>query len=193
MLKKLSKKSFLLIGAAMVLAAFVMPSMASAVVWEPLGSEHTLDSSNLSFVVGGALPAGSACAISQFTLDVRSTTTLTITSATFDNCTGTGANGTGCVTTAKATKLPWTATATSTDNIQIHGVHVDVSFASGNCTLVNNNVTLTGTLGGGTWDPLAHQVTFSADTGLTSHSALGSAPATVTGTIRDTQQTLTLS
>jgi hypothetical protein len=192
MLKKFSKRSMLLFAGVMALAAFV-PSMASAASWGVVGSEHTLDSPDLQFSMAGAVPGGSSCAVSQFTVDVRSAAVVTITSATFDNCVGTGANGTGCTVTAKATKLPWTATGTTTDTIQIHGVHVDVKFSAAGCTFANADITWTGTLTGGTWDPLAHQVTFVADSGLVSHSALGSTPASVTGTIRDTQQTLTLS
>jgi hypothetical protein len=190
MLKKLSKKSVLLFSAVMMLAAFVMPSMASAVAWSPVGSEHTLDSSTLQFSVA-AVAGGSSCGVSQFTVDVRSSSTLTITNATFTNCTGTGTNGSGCSSTAKATKLPWTATATSTSTVQINGVHVDVNFA-GSCALAGAPVTLTGNLGSGVFDTLAHQVTFNGAGGLSAHGPTGSNAATVTGTIRDTQQSLDL-
>jgi hypothetical protein len=78
----------------------------------------------------------------------------------------------------------------STTAIQIHGVNLDIVFSGASCA-TPTTVNLTGTLTGGAWHQAAHLVTFSADTGLTAHiPILGSAPVTVTGTIRDDEQTL---
>ena len=44
MLKMVSKKSMLLLGAVMALCAFVLPSVASAASWSPLNTEGRLDS-----------------------------------------------------------------------------------------------------------------------------------------------------
>jgi hypothetical protein len=102
--------------------------------------------------------------------------------------------------TATPTGFPWTATAVTTSNIQIHGFDVDLQFENtpGNPTgcAVNFSSRLTGTLTGGTWDPSAtganRRITFEHDDGLTSHSAQlgGPTPMFVTGTFRDTQATL---
>jgi hypothetical protein len=202
-MKKFSKKSVLLFAGAMTVCAFAMPSIASAASWGVIGSEHTLHSANLGFTADvtpiGAI--GSSCAESTFTIDVRNAAALTITSATFRNCTGFGGAVGDCTVTPVATNLPWTATGTTTSNIQINGVRIDVRFetkpgaAAGSCAFVHNqDILVTGTLNSGVWDPAAHQVTYNQATGLVGHNAqLGNnVPLTVTGTIRDTQQTLTL-
>jgi len=187
-MKKLSKKSLLLFAAVLSLSAFAMPSMASATGWEPVGSTHLLTSADVSFNAP-AVASGSICNHSTFEGHVVSTAVLTITTATFDGCTGTGTNGTGCTTTAAPTNLDWRATGLSTTNITIDGVNVDVRY-SGTCALNGQTVRVTGALSGGTANNATHSVTYSADVGLTAHSALGSFAATVSGTFRDVQQTL---
>jgi hypothetical protein len=168
-----------------------MPSTASATSWDVVGTTHVLDSTNLSFSVP-ALSAGMICTNSSFDVDVRTSAQLTVTSGTFDNCEGAAGSSLGCTVTATATRLPWTVTASSTTSVSINGVHIDLTYAGG-CSLAGTSVTLTGNLGGGVWNQPSHQVTYSGGTGLTQHiPGLGSFPMTLSGTIRDTQQTLTL-
>jgi hypothetical protein len=110
--------------------------------------------------------------------------------------------------TLTASKLPWTVTGLSTTNIQIHNFHVNILYENtpGNptaCPLNNVPVTWTGTLTSPTqthWDGTAHQITLNNVAGLAIHSETfatlfggASQRVTVTGTLRDTSQTLALS
>lgn len=197
-MKKLSKKSVLLFAGVLSVCAFMVPSMASAAGFDPAGT-HLLDSSNpahrLSFNVP-AINAGSTCAEATFDVDVFTTGHATITSGLFRNCMGTNA-AVNCTVTAVGTRFPWTVTPLSTTNVTIDGVHVDAFFENtpGNATAcaLPGNVTLTGNLTGGTVDNATHEIAFNGAAGLTAHIAplAMSLPATVTGTLRDTQQTLT--
>ncbi|HEX5923662.1 MAG TPA: hypothetical protein VFY45_07505 [Baekduia sp.] len=195
-MKKLSKKSVLLFGAVLAVCAFAAP-MASAASWSPIGTTARLASTNLGFsqAIGGGLTVGSSCALSTFDGDVASAAVLTITGGRFDNCVGTGLAA-GCTVTATGTRFHWTATGVSTTDIQIHGIHVDVRFETApgggacNSLVHNTNITLTGTLTGGSFDPssigLNRKVTFVNASGLVSHSALANgAPTLVTGTFFD--------
>jgi hypothetical protein len=204
-MKKFSKKGVLLFAAAMALCAFAMPSMASAASWGVVGSAHTLDSPNVGFTGTGAAGAiNSSCSVSSFTTNVRSAAQLTITAASFGGCTSSGPIIGHCTTTSVATKLPWVATGITTSNVQIDGIHIDVTFenipgAGASCTNGANGtkLTITGTLSGGVWSGNAanqHEVNYTNAEGLVSHSALGNnSVITVRATFRDTQQTLTLS
>jgi hypothetical protein len=191
---KFSKKSALLFAAVMALAAFALPAGASATGWEQDGAgttAHTLTSTNLAFDVGAPASAGSVCTNSRFHTDLVGTT-LTVTSASFAGCSGTGANGSGCSVVATPTNFHWTSTAPALTNVTVSGVNVDVAY-SGTCALNGRTVSVTGALTGGTWTNSTHQGVFAADTGLTAHTGLfGALPATVTGTLRDDQQTLTV-
>jgi hypothetical protein len=202
MLRKLSKRGVLLFVGVLALAAFVMPSAVSAASWGVVGSTHVLDSSNLQFldpvVAGGAI--GAICPESEFHVDVSSATVLTITRAVFKNCMGTTSASSPCTVTLTATKLPWTVTAPSFTNIQIHNVNILALYENtpttggGNCNLAGISVTLTGTLTGGVWDSTNHQVTYTVADGLTAHSAFGvNHEVFFTGTIKDTTQSLVLS
>jgi hypothetical protein len=100
-----------------------------------------------------------------------------------------------CTVTQTAQNLPWTATATNTTNIQIHGVDVNVLFENtpGNPTACALPTTwrVTGTLTGGSWNAANNELFFQHDDGLTIHTAqFGSSAFFVTGTIRDTSGTL---
>lgn len=204
-MKKFSKRGVLLFAAATAVCAFAMPSLASASSWGVIGSEHTLHSPNLGFIGHGAIPLTSACSVTSFTTDVRNADSLTITSATFGGCTATGVAGGiigDCTMTAVATSLPWSATANSAGDIRILGVRIAERFeqlpGSSACNAVVNgqNFTITGSLTGGSWTGNGanqHEVVFSNGSGLVSHSGLGlNTPLTVSGTIRDTQQSLTV-
>jgi hypothetical protein len=197
MLKKVSKKSLLLLGAVLALCAFAMPSMASASSWIGSGDIH---SGNVGFQSFGAIPLTWACNAVTFGTLRHSASVLTITTASFSRCHGSGGAATGCTITYTGTRFPWTATAVSTSNIQIHGVHIDVRFettppaGSTACALNGNEVTLTGTLGLGiglqtTWTPGSRTVDFTATTGLTGHApgvalnTLVNGSAVATGTL----------
>jgi hypothetical protein len=188
-MKKLLKRSALLFAMAVSFAAFVMPSMASAVSWDPPNTRHTLTSTNLQFTVAAA-NAGSICSQSTFEGDVGSAQ-IVITSAVFTGCRGLLGADRCTDVTAVSTATPWTATP-STTNVQIHGVNVDVTFnGPAACQFTGQRINLTGTLSGGAFSNAAHDLTFAGGTGLTAHNAvLGSNPATVTGTITDDQRTI---
>ena len=52
MLKMVSKKSMLLLGVVMALCAFVLPSVASAASWSPVGTtDGRIDSNTLGFSI----------------------------------------------------------------------------------------------------------------------------------------------
>jgi hypothetical protein len=192
-MKKFSQKGVLHFAAMMTLCAFMMPSMASASSWGPVGTEHRLDS-NIGFVAD-ALSASSMCANAQFTVNVVSTTVIEITGVSFIGCTVASTNalvGT-CTLTASGTSLPWTATAVSTSNIQIHGVNINAFLenepGSTACSASGQPLKITGTLSNASWlgntnDP---RIELSGSTGLVFHNpALGTSPITSTGTLTDT-------
>jgi len=193
-MKKFSKKGVLLFAAAMALCAFAMPSMASAASWGVIGTEHTLDG-NLGFS-NDASNVQSDCAQVQFTVDVVSAAVIEITTGSFRQCTAGGAIG-SCTATSTPTGFPWTATAVTTSNIQIHGVDIDVSFenhpGSLACGAVGASVRITGTLSGGRWtgNVGTRAIDVAGGTGLVSHGAVTGA-ITPTGTVDDTQGTLTV-
>jgi hypothetical protein len=196
-MKKFSKKGILLFAAAMALCAFA-PSMASASSWGVVGSAHTLDSQDLGFL-SDSLGTSSMCTRTQFTSNVASTASIEITAASFSGCTlGGGAAGT-CTATSTGTSFPWTATAVSTSNVQIHGVNINVFLEappSGTCNVAGVTIRITGTLSGAKWNGNGagqHSINILGGTGLVAHSILSDSTAiTPTGTISDTQQTLTV-
>jgi hypothetical protein len=91
-------------------------------------------------------------------------------------------------------------TGLTTSNVQIHNVRIDVQFenhpGSSACTTVNGVTSIwTGTLSGGRWTGNGanqHEVIFTNAEGLVSHGPTGSVAVTLSGTFRDTAQTLTL-
>jgi hypothetical protein len=174
-----------------MLAIVVMPSMASAVSWDPPNTRHTLTSTNLAFNVA-AVGAGWLCSQSTFEGDVGSAQ-IVITSAVFTGCIGTGGADRCTNVTWTATGLPWTATP-STTNVQIHGVNVDIVYnGPAACQFTGQRINLTGTLSSGVFSNAAHDLNFAGGTGLIGHNAaLGSNPVTVTGTITDDQRTLVI-
>lgn len=206
LMKSFPRKISLLCGAGLAACAFVVPSMASASSWATVGTTHQLFSGNLSFTstVLGSEHFGWSCAATEFHVDVASASALEIAGAAFQNCSGVAA-ATGCTVTATGTRFPWTATAPTTTNIQIHGFHVDLRFVtkppagSTSCVFFPDfpDFTWTGTLTGGSWDPSAtganRRMTFAGASGLgIHHSFFGTAPVIVNGTFRDTAGTLDL-
>jgi hypothetical protein len=195
-MKKLSGKSVLLFGVVLVVCAFAVPSMASAASFTSLGT-HQLVSPNLSFLAPAA-NLGSSCAESRFDIDINNGNDGIITGSRFLGCRGNPTtSGVNCTVTATGTKFPWTATAAAgTDNLQIHGVHVDVQFETlpgtlpAACAVNGAQVTLTGTLTGGSWNPATRTIEFLADDGLSGLSGANLLAATVTGTFSDPAGTL---
>ncbi len=200
-MKKFSKKSALLFVATMALCAFAMPSIASASSWGTIGTHHTLDSSSPAGFTAPALGISSDCARSQFTVRVTSTANVEIDSANTTGCTitsGAGAFGL-CTLTETSTNLPWTATAVTTSNIQIHGVNIDVTLENhpGSTACVGNGLKLqfTGTLTGIRWhgNGATRTLELNGADGLVIHSSIGNnIPITTTGTVFDTQGTLSV-
>jgi hypothetical protein len=193
-MKKFSKKGVLLFAGAMAVCAFVLPAAASASSWSPIGgADHVLDSPNAGFTSTLAgVGATSSCSSSSFTAVVLNAGDLQIRAGVFGGaCTASGAFIGDCTVTTTPT-FPWTATAVTTSNIQIHGVHVDVTFEDmparpGSCTMVNGaKLTITGTLTGGIYTGPG-RLDFNNAEGLVSHSALGNNnPLTFRGTFTDT-------
>ena len=202
-MEKLSRKVPLLFAGVLALGAFVMPSLASASSWGAVGSHHVLTSSNIGFVSHTAALGQmvSRCTASSFTFRVISRTDAQITSGTFGgNCTLSGPGVGDCTITTALTGLPWTATAVTTSNIQIHGVDIDLTFeqppAGGCINLPGQRIRITGTLTGGQWlgnGAGQHSVEFDNDDGLVSHSAaLGTSVLTINGTLTDDAHSLTV-
>jgi len=203
-MRKFSKKGAVVFGAVLAVCALVVPSMASASSWGVIGSEHTLTATDLAFLthVPGSQTLGWTCRDLHFTVDVRSAAVVTVTGAAFTGCVGTGTLGTGCTATVAGTNFHWTATGIATNNVQIHGVDIDIFFETGaggsECAAAGSSARLTGTLTGATWNGNGvgqHSLTLpAAGTGLSVHSAVfGTLPITISGgPVVDRQQTLTL-
>jgi hypothetical protein len=173
--------------------AIALPSSAAASSWAVIGTTHSLTSTNLTFTAHlGFGTIGSSCATSRFDADVLSASTLTITNATFVGCTGTGAAA-DCTITKRGTSFPWRLTILlfRWDNAHMDEYYEDKPGGPP-CNGRGATSTWVGDLSGGDWDPLFHQLTYANATGMTASSAFGHGPATVTGTIRDDTQTLTV-
>ena len=194
-MKKFSKKGVLLFAGAMAVCAFVLPSVASAASWGPIGgADHVLDSvasgpvGFTSTILGGAT---SSCTSSSFTAVVLSAADVQIRAASFGGlCTLTGPNVGRCTVTATPTRFPWTTTAVTTSNIQIHGLHVDIRLDNpvngGPCNLAGGDLTITGTLTNARYLGPGH-LDLAHGHGLVSHSAIGAnSPIQAFGTLSDT-------
>jgi hypothetical protein len=150
MLKMISKKSMLLLGAVLALCAFVLPSVASAASWSPVGTtDGRLDSSSFGFSIP-VTGSGTFCTSSTFSVSVDSATVATVTGVSIANCHGDVGSSVGCTMTTTPTNLPWRATAVNTTNIQVHGLDMDVSFEQtpgtlGECANQGLQIRLTGT------------------------------------------------
>jgi hypothetical protein len=198
-MKTLSTKCISLFGAVLAMCAVIVPSMASAASWGAIGTTHVLNSPNFRFDVH--LPIGlismSCAGGSEFHVDVANAAALRVTGGALNNCTVGGAGG-HCTATATPTRFPWTITGPTVNNVQIHGIQIDVRFETlpgGSppaCSLNNQTATVTGTVTLGTWFDPFHEVFYTGAPGLTMHSAMGLSTVTLTSTIRDTTNTLTL-
>jgi len=201
-MKEFPKKSALLFAAAMAFCTFAMPSMASASSWGLIGTHHRLDSTNLGFI-NDASGIVANCTRSQFTAEVISGLTLQFTNGTFTGCGATGGGVGSCTTTWTGTNFPWTATASTTTNIQIHGVDVDVLFETTpgggtSCVLDGASLRITGTLTTARWTGNGtglRGIELNGATNLVGHAPFlpPNSSITLTGTVTDnTQNTLTV-
>ncbi len=176
MLKMVSEKSMLLLGVVMALCAFVLPSVASAGSWAPVGTTNgRIDSGNLGFSVP-ATGSGTACTASTLSVTFHSASLATIAGVSFANCHGNVGNGIGCTTTATGTHFPWRMTPNDTTRIAIHGLEIDVSFETtpgtlGECAYTGTNIRLTGTMVASFTPgaPGARTFDFGGATGLLAH------------------------
>ena len=192
-MKTLWQKSVLLFGAVLA-CAFAASSMASAASWSPLGTTHILEDTNFLNTRAGPLHETEICEAVQYHVDFLATGKNLITSTSYLRCVGLNA-AVDCTVTATGTGFPWTMTAPTTSNIQIHGVHIDLRYetkppaGSAPCAFNGIDFTLTGTLTGGVWDASAtganRRVTFNNAPGLVAHSALGSSASLTSSTMRD--------
>ena len=189
MLKMVSKKSMLLLGAALALCAFVLPSVASAASWSPVGTtDGRLDSSNLGFSIP-ATGSGTVCSSSTFSVTVDTAAVSTVTGVNFANCHGVLGGPVGCTMTATATNLPWRVTAPDTTSIQIHGLDLDVSFETtpgtlNECSGIGLQLRLTGTVTASFTPGAAGSrfADFSGAAGMIAHiPGVGSFPAAAAG------------
>ena len=173
MLKMVSKKSMLLLGAVMALCAFVLPSVASAASWTPVGTtDGRLDSSNFGFSIP-AIVSGTSCTATTFSITVDSAAVATVTGASLANCHGDVGSGVGCTLTTAGTGFPWRATAVDTTNVQIHGMDLDIYFETtpgtlNECANTGLQIRLTGTATA-SFTPSGRIADLSGATGLTAH------------------------
>jgi hypothetical protein len=200
-MKKLPQKGVLLFGVVLAVCAFVGPSMASAASWAGAGT-HQLLSTNLAFTnnFGGTL-IGWTCAQSTVDFSVTNAGDAAVIGSRFTNCRGVTAAVVNCTLTTTGSNFPWTATATTTTNLQIHNIHWNQLWENQPanptaCALNGLQLTYTGTLTGGSWDPSSvpanKRLTFNNADGLTGHpnNGGGSQQVLMTGTFRDLAGTL---
>ena len=181
---KLSKKSLLLFVSALALAAFALPSMASAATFDGVGN-HTLTSSNLTVTAGAPLNAGTACSSSVVELNVATGgATAAATGATLTGCTGTGALA-GMAAHVFTTDFPWTVTRAGPGAFTIHGIHLLVIYTPSGVA-----ETISGTIHAVTINNATHTVTFNNAVGLTATVSGTTAPVSVSGDFKDDQNSL---
>ena len=189
-MKQFSKKGALLFAGAMAVCAFALPAAASASSWGPFNLHTTLHSPNLGFTSTLFAPTTSSCTQSSFTAKVTSAADLQITAGSLGGlCTFVSSLGPGTCTMTTAPTFPWTATAVTTSNIQIHRVNLGITFENRpggtECRAPFNGSTaaITGNLSGGNWTSNATAtMDFNNSEGLLFHSSLGvNAPITTRG------------
>jgi hypothetical protein len=198
LMTNLSQRGILLFGVMLAVCGLV-PSLASAASWSAVGTTHQLFSSNFEVTVhsGAFGHNGWRCNAVEFDVDVFSANTIEVTRGNIQNCHGTF-NALNCTLTEAPTGFPWTATATSTTNVQVHGIDVDVLYENtpGNpnaCPAIGAKVRWTGTLTGGSWNAASNDLSLVTEPGVTAHSIVPAGPSsqtTTSGTFVDTANTL---
>jgi hypothetical protein len=149
------KKIAVLSAAIGAMAAFAMPSMASAAVWGPLNTNQTLTGSQAVYTTTDRVWDWQ-CDL-QLGTHVRTpaSSTLDVTSASWSRCQGRGNFPCTGISMAPV-GLPWTAVATSstTAKFTMHGLVTMGGLCGGETADVQGTVT-------GTWNPTTHKFGFS--------------------------------
>jgi hypothetical protein len=192
-MKKTMTKSTMLAASIMALAAFAMPSMASAANWGPVNTNHTLTGTFIpTWAEGGGPPNTNFVCTASLGVHTRlpASSTLDITSATFPSCQGDWGQGSTCKVTAIASGLPWTATGTSTSDVRINVTDITATYSnfpnSTSCAVVGRVRHFSGTVTGGAWSAAAHSLTYSLDPGLIVGFGFGyTGPAQTSGVLTD--------
>jgi hypothetical protein len=181
------KKIAVLVTAMGAMAAFAVPSMASAAVWGPLNTNQTLTSSAASYDISSQ--GISWRCNNQLGVHVRTpaSSTLDVTSSSWTLCQGTGSFA--CTVSMAATGLPWTAVATSSTSVNFT-MHARVTFGGvcGSPTTSDVQGTVTGS-----WSAATHKLTFTNAPGFVM-SYMGTTVGNVVfnSQLANASQTLTL-
>lgn len=170
-MNKMIKKGLLLFAATMALSAFAISSTASAAIWTPANSNHTLSATNLFYTWWDGGPNGFSCGTTTLGVHARSplSSTLDVTSAAFSSCVAAYPYSTTCNITVTPSGLPWTATGTTTSDVRLNVADLAIAYSSKpswSCPYGGATFHASGTLTGGAWNSGARSVTYSADTGL---------------------------
>ena len=125
-------KKTTLIAVITAMAAFAVPSMASAATWKPLNTNKTLTSTSSSRYIAQTTPDYFSFECSSSTLGVHvrtpASSTLDITSASWTGCVNKGdVPCNGSPITVTATGLPWAATTAAGTNVTFTE-HLQVSY-----------------------------------------------------------------
>ena len=180
----------------MALAAFAVPSMASAATWFQPNVNQTLTSSSFSVSIPG-VSSGLACSGLTFGAKPRFPAASTMDINTLSNftCTGTGSMA-HCSAAVSAAGLPWTAVATSLTAANLNSINLNlvISHTVGdpNACAAGGTYQLTGSLSGGVWNNTTKSLTFTGATGLSLVVSGLSFPATINGTLVNSAHTLSL-
>jgi hypothetical protein len=88
-MKRFVAKAAIVAACVGALAAFVMPAMASAATWSPLGASKVLEAKEAEVELNGGVPGGWKCTNVKLNVTVRkaASPTLDVNGATFENCT----------------------------------------------------------------------------------------------------------
>jgi hypothetical protein len=184
-------KKTTLIAAITAMAAFAVPSMASAAVWGPLNANKSLDATNVTYTDQIPGYGGWTCNAQHLGVHVRvpASSILDITAASWTLCGGFGGYA-GCVAVITPTGLPWTATATSSTAVTFP-IHAHVTFPCGGVPLdLNGSIA-------GTWSAATHTVTFPSGGAYSLTETWPGSPGAlshvkVEGAFHDSTNTLTL-
>jgi hypothetical protein len=185
---KIIKKLAVLSAAITAMAAFVVPSMASAVVWGPLNSNQSLDSTNVSYAASGGFGGGWTCSSQHLGVHVRTpaSSSIDITSASWSGCVGTGSLS-GTTVTIIPTGLPWVGTATSTTAVSFP-VHYQMTYSFTGGPTAN----VDGTMTAGGWNAATHTLSYTSSVLIQTYMGMQVAYVGVNGSWRNPTQVLTL-
>jgi hypothetical protein len=178
-------KKTTLIAAITAMAAFAVPSMASAAVWGPINTNQSLDLAPGAVGYQGSGISWS-CSGHHLGLHVRTpaSSTIDVTSASWSGCFGTS-GWAGCSITMAPTGLPWTGTGSLTNTSITE--HILITFGA-SCPWGGGTAPIDGTLTHGVWTASTHSLGHSVASGL----AIMGTPLVVSDSMKNATQTLTL-